>query len=59
MEPSIIAEVAFNLVSKTPKPRTLEQKAVMELGIIVGCVWGALPVAIGLFPQKSSISTSK
>uniref|UniRef100_A0A7S0W4J4 Sidoreflexin n=1 Tax=Hemiselmis tepida TaxID=464990 RepID=A0A7S0W4J4_9CRYP len=30
----------------------------MELGIIVGCVWGALPVAIGLFPQQASIQAS-
>ena len=31
----------------------------VELAVIVSCVWGALPCAIGLFPQQASISVGK
>jgi tricarboxylate carrier len=56
LPPLIISQVEKVAPNVVKNPR---MKAAMELGIIVGCVWGALPVAIGLFPQKSSISTSK
>lgn len=42
--------------SVKPPPRL---RPAIELGVIVSCVWGALPCAIGLFPQEATLPVTK
>ncbi|KAJ1471588.1 Tricarboxylate/iron carrier [Baffinella frigidus] len=52
----LLPPIMMRSVSKLGLPP--RAKAAAELTVIVGCVWGALPPAIGFFPQETSLAIS-